>query len=70
MMNILNIQPKNAIIIEDSLGGITAGLKSGARVIAITGSVDKSKLNIAHHVVTHLNQITLNLIEELLQNNK
>ena len=67
MMKCLNVEPKNTVIIEDSLNGIRAGLDSGAHVIAKTGSVDKKDLGIAHRIVSHLDYITNNMIEELLQ---
>ena len=67
MMSRLNVKPSNTIIIEDSLNGIHAGLKSGAFVIAKTGSIPKDELSIAHKIVSSLNQITKSLIEGLLQ---
>ena len=67
MMARLNVKPANTIIIEDSLNGIHAGLKSGAYVIAKTGSVPTNRLSIAHKIVSNLNEITKSLIEELLQ---
>ena len=59
---------KNTIIIEDSVNGIKAALSSGAHVIAKEGSVSYEKLKIAHHIVSHLDEITIDLIDELLQN--
>ena len=67
MMKKLNVLPINSVIIEDSLHGLQAGLASGAHVIAITGSVPEKELSIAHLVVTHLDQITNDVLEELLQ---
>ena len=67
MMKCLNVVPEKTVIIEDSLNGIRAGLDSGAHVIAKTGSVDKKDLGIAHRVVSHLDYITNNMLEELLQ---
>ena len=69
MMKKLIVLPKNSLIIEDSLHGLHAGLASGAHVIAKTGSVHKKDLLIAHRIVDHLDEITLNMIEELLQEN-
>ena len=70
MMEKLNVKPENVIIIEDSLHGIQAALASGAAVIAKTGSVPESDLSIAHRIITHLDEITHNMIEDLLQGDK
>ena len=67
MMKKLNVLPINSVIIEDSLHGLQAGLASGARVIAKTGSVPDKDLSIAHLVITHLDEITNDVLEELLQ---
>ena len=67
MMKKLNVLPINSVIIEDSLNGLRVGLASGAHVIAITGSVPDKDLSIAHLIVTHLDEITNDVLEELLQ---
>ena len=70
MMSQLGVKPENTVIIEDSLHGVQSGLASGAFVIAKTGSVPDSQLTIAHRIISHLNEITHNMIEELLQDKK
>ena len=67
MMKKLNVLPMNSVIIEDSLHGLQAGLASGAHVIAKTGSVPNKDLSIAHLIVTHLDKITNDVLEEILQ---
>ena len=67
MMKKLNVLPINSVIIEDSLHGLRAGLASGAHVIAKTGSVPDKDLSIAHLIVTHLDKITNDVLEEILQ---
>ena len=67
MMNHLGVRPGDSVIIEDSLPGIRAALASGAHVIAKTGSVPEEKLTISHRIISHLNEITDQMIEELLQ---
>ena len=62
MMKKLNVLPENSLIIEDSLNGLHSALASGAHVIAITGSVHYKDLLIAHRIITHLDEITLNFI--------
>ena len=66
MMKKIGVKPCNTVIIEDSLNGINAGLSAGAIVIAKTGSVPIEELSIAHKIVSNLNEITKDLIEELL----
>ena len=70
MMEKLSVKPENVVVIEDSLHGIQAALASGAAVIAKTGSVPESDLSNAHRIITHLNEITHNMIEDLLQGDK
>jgi len=70
MMKKLGVKPINTVIIEDSIHGIRAALASGAKVIGKTGSVSVSELSIAHRIVTHLDEITHNMIEDLLRRNK
>ncbi len=67
MMERLNVLPNNTVIIEDSLCGLNAALSSGAHVIEKTGSFPEKNLIIAHKTVSHLNEITDRLLEELLQ---
>ena len=67
MIALLNVKPKNAVIIEDSFHGLRSALSAGCHVIAKRGSVPEEKLAIAHRIVNNLNEITLELIEELLQ---
>ena len=67
MMTRLNVKPENTVIIEDSFNGLCSALSAGCHVIAKRGSVPEEKLSGAHQIVSNLNEITLNLIEELLQ---
>ena len=66
MMKKLNVLPFNSVIIEDSLHGLQSGLASGAHVIAKTGSVPDKDLSIAHLIISHLDEITNDVLEELL----
>ena len=67
MIALLNVKPKNVVIIEDSFHGLRSALSAGCHVIAKRGSVPEEKLAIAHQIVTRLDEITLKMIEELLQ---
>ena len=66
MMERLDVKPKNTVIIEDSVLGIRSALSSGAHVIARKGSVPYAKLQIAHRIVDHLDEITINILDDLL----
>ena len=66
MLKLLDILPENSIIIEDSINGLRSALDAGAHVIAKTGSVPIENLSVAHRVVMHLDEITDDLINELL----
>ena len=66
MMKRVGVSSNNTVIIEDSVLGLRSALESGGHVIARIGSVPQNKLEIAHRVVNHLDEITLKFIEELL----
>ena len=69
MMKTLEIDPLNAVIIEDSVDGIQSGLSSGAHVIAKRGSVPNEKIKNAHLIIDHLDEISIELLEDILQQN-
>ena len=66
MMNRIGVDPKNTIIIEDSLQGLHSALSSGGHVIGKSGSIPREGLEIAHRIIDHLDEITLDFIEVLL----
>ena len=67
MMIHLGVKPENTVIIEDSFNGLCSALSAGCHVIAKRGSVPEERLSKAHQIVTSLDEITLKLIKELLQ---
>ena len=67
MMQRIGIKPYNTIIIEDSMLGVSAALASGAHVVALNRSIASNKLNPAHKVINHLDELTLEALEGLLQ---
>lgn len=67
MIKLLNVLPDNTVIIEDSIHGLRSALSSGAHVIAKTGSVPNKDLIIAHRIVSHLDEISDEFIDQLLQ---
>ena len=67
MMQRIGIKPYNTIIIEDSMLGLSAALASDAHVVALNRSIVGNKLNNAHKVINHLDELTLEALEDLLQ---
>ena len=67
MMQRIGIKPYNTIIIEDSMLGLSAALASDAHVVALNRSIAGNKLNNAHKVINHLDELTLEALEDLLQ---
>ena len=66
MMKRIDVSPTNVVIIEDSILGLRSALASGAHVIAISGSVPRDRLKIAHRIIDHLDEITLHFLKNLL----
>jgi beta-phosphoglucomutase len=58
------IAAKECIVIEDSHWGLQAGKNAGMHTIAVTNSYDAEQLSLAEKIVTHLNELT---IEDLQQ---
>ena len=69
MIRRLDIKPTNTIIIEDSIMGLRSALGAGAHVVALSGSVPRESLKIAHRIVDHLDEISIKFIEVLLLEN-
>jgi len=69
MIRRLDIKPTNTIIIEDSIVGLRSALGAGAHVVALSGSVPRESLKIAHRIVDHLDEISIKFIEVLLLEN-
>ncbi|NQU67169.1 MAG: HAD family phosphatase [Candidatus Marinimicrobia bacterium] len=65
VMKILDVLPEECVIIEDSIHGINAGLASGAKVIALTGSVNPEDMPTPHRIVNNLSEITETVLREL-----
>ena len=66
MMARLCVNKYNTVIIEDSIQGLRSAISSGAHVIAISGSVPRTDLEIAHRIIDHLDEVSIDLIENLL----
>ena len=62
--------PWAPIIIEDSLTGLQSATASNAHVIAKTGSVPRKKLEKFNYIINHLDEITVDFLEDVLKNTK
>ena len=54
---LLEVEPKDCWVIEDSKPGVIAGLAAGMRVIALTNTHPANELQKAHHVVQDYAQL-------------
>ncbi len=63
---ILKIDPKECLVIEDSMNGILAAKRAGMKCIAIPNSITKNQdFSLADKVLNSFNEITIELIESL-----
>ena len=67
-MEMLNVNPENTVVIEDSVHGINSGLSSGAFVIGYRGSVPESALKIAHLIINNHTELSVELLDVKIQN--
>ena len=73
----MGYRPQNCIVIEDSLAGMTAGLKAGMNVIAFLGCemnhgqtyLDKVKALGIKHIFYHMDEIKRFLVDFQAQKN-
>ena len=65
---LLNVNPENTVVIEDSVHGINSGLSSGAFVVGYRGSVPESALEVAHLIINNHTELSIELLVEQIQN--
>ena len=59
------IATNECIVIEDSHWGLQAGKAAGMHTIAVTNSYEAGQLTIAEKIVSHLNDLTINDMQQL-----
>jgi beta-phosphoglucomutase len=59
------IAAKECIVIEDSYWGLQAARDAGMHTIAITNSYDAEQLSLAEKIVSHLNELTIDDLQQL-----
>ncbi|HEY92225.1 MAG TPA: HAD family phosphatase [Dehalococcoidia bacterium] len=62
----LGVKPKNCIVIEDAVAGITAAKRAGMRCLAITNTRPKTSLVEADLIVDTLEAVSVSDLEQLL----
>ncbi|MDI6814621.1 MAG: HAD family phosphatase [Dehalococcoidales bacterium] len=63
----LGVKPKNCIVIEDAVAGITAAKRAGMHCLAITNTHPRMSLMEADLVIDTLEEVTVNDLEVLLK---
>ena len=63
----LGVEPKNCIVIEDSVAGVTAAKRAGMRCLAITNTHPRERLAEADLIVDTLEAVTVNDLEKFLK---
>lgn len=59
------IAANECIVIEDSRWGLQAAKDAGMHTIAVTNSYDAEQLKLAEKIVSHLNELTINDLQQL-----
>jgi beta-phosphoglucomutase len=59
------IAANECIVIEDSHWGLQAGKAAGMHIIAVTNSYDADQLSLAEKIVSHLNELTIDDLQQL-----
>ena len=65
----LGVEPKNCVVIEDAVAGVTAAKRAGMHCLAVTNTHPKTSLGEADMVVDTLEAISVNDLERLLAEN-
>ena len=61
----LGVEPRHCVAVEDSRWGLESAVKAGMRTIAITTTSSLSSLTMAHRVIAHLDELTVEAIDAL-----
>ncbi|MBN1945222.1 MAG: HAD family phosphatase [Bradymonadales bacterium] len=67
MMARLGVQPEWTVVVEDSINGLVSARASGAVCVALAGSAPLEDLAMAHLTVHSLDEITGELLDDLLE---
>ncbi len=62
---LLEVEPRECLVIEDSIAGVEAGVRSGGRVLAVLTTNPAEKLSAAHLIVKDLTLLTVETLAQL-----
>jgi beta-phosphoglucomutase len=62
----LNLPNRQCIVIEDSLSGVTAGKRSGSKVIGITTTHTAEELHEADLIINDFDELTIDVLQKLI----
>jgi len=63
----LEVEPKNCIVIEDAVAGVSAAKKAGMHCLAITNTHPRTSLTEADLIIDTLEEVSVNDLEGLLK---
>jgi len=66
----LDLNPSRCVVIEDAPDGVAAACAAGCRCVAITNSTGAENLEQADRVVQSLDEVSLGILEELIEGTK
>ena len=66
IMQLLQVEPANAVVIEDSINGVRSGKAAGAQVIGLSATYSGNDLSEADICVKSLGEIDVDLINSLV----
>lgn len=59
------VEASQCVVVEDSHWGLQAAKAAGMRTVAVTNSYDAEQLEMAEKIVAHLNELTINDLQQL-----
>ena len=63
----LGVEPKNCIVIEDAVAGVSAAKKAGMHCLAVTNTHPRTSLTEAALIADTLEKVSVNALERLLR---
>jgi beta-phosphoglucomutase-like phosphatase (HAD superfamily) len=65
MLKELEVEPSEAIVVEDSIHGIMSAWAAGTWTVALTGSIPEVDMPERHATIHHLEQLTPDLFDRI-----
>lgn len=61
----IGLEPGRCVVFEDSIAGVTAGIKAGARVIGVTGTHSREEFSHCSRVISSFEEIAFSDLSQL-----